>query len=93
MDNWNDSNFKLPQVPIPSDVFESVKSRMIQTKIQARKTQRQITIGTSLLMVLVVINISLVLSSNNLFNKNKKTETAEVLYNHYFKSNQNPFDE
>ncbi len=93
MDNWNDSDFKLPQAAIPHDVFEGVKSRMIQTRIKAQETQRQIAIGASLLLILVVVNSSLVLINNGFFSEKQATDTAEALYNHYLKTNQSPLDE
>jgi hypothetical protein len=93
MDNLYDSDVKLPQAAIPHDVFEGVKMRMTKAKIKAQKTQQQIAIGASLLLMVVVVNGSLVLMDNGFFSKKQTTDTAEVLYNHYFNTNQSPFDE
>ena len=92
MDNWNDSDFKLPKTSIAKDVFEDVKKRLITRRIEAQNNRRQMAIGSVLLLILGVVNIGILL---NIHEKTPKTtaQQAEMLNKAYFETSKNAFDE
>ena len=92
MDNWNDSDFKLPKTSIAKDVFEDVKKRLITRRIEAQNNRRQMAIGSVLLLILGVVNIGILL---NIHEKTPKTaaQQAEMLNKAYFETGKNAFDE
>ena len=90
MDNWNDSDFKLPKANVPNAVFESVKKKVIARRIEAQKNRQQVVIGSALLLVLAVVNIGILL---NIREKTPKTtaEQAKIVYDSFFKMDKNAF--
>jgi hypothetical protein len=94
MKNWNEEDFKIPQAPLPFDVFEGVKKGVITARIAAQRTRRNLTIAASCLLIVGVINCGIVLSESQWFkNENKTAKATETLYNSFFKTSQSPFDE
>ena len=92
MDNWNDSDFKLPKANVPNAVFESVKKKVIARRIEAQKNRQQVVIGSALLLILAIVNIGILL---NIHEKTPKTaaQQAEMLNKAYFETGKNAFDE
>ena len=92
MDNWNDSDFKLPKTSIAKDVFEEVKKRLITRRIEAQNNRRQMAIGSVLLLILGAVNMGILLSNRT--EKPKTTaQQAEMLNKAYFETVKNTFDE
>ena len=90
MDNWNDSDFKIPKTSVPKDVFEEVKSKMITRRKEAKKTHQQMVVGSLLLLILGMVNMSIALHN---YKEKPKTmaEQAEIIRETYFKIQNNLF--
>ena len=92
MENWNNSDYKIPKTSLPKDVFDSVKSKIKARRIEAQKTRRQMMVGSVLLLILGGVNIAILLS-NRTKNPKTTTEKAEILQAAYFKISNNSFNE
>ena len=90
MKNWEDKDFKIPKTSVPKDVFEGVKSKMITRRKEAKKTQQQMVVGSFLLLILGIINMSILLSTHKEKPKTR-TEQAVIIQETYFKIQNNPF--
>ena len=90
MDNWNDSDFKLPKANVPNAVFESVRKKVIARRVEAQKNRQQMVIGSALLLILAFVNIGILL---NIRKKTPKTtaEQAKIVYDSFFKMDKNAF--
>ena len=90
MDNWNDSDFKLPKANVPNAVFESVRKKVIARRVEAQNNRQQMVIGSALLLILAVVNMSILLYN---YKENPKTmaEQAEIIRETYFEIHNNPF--
>lgn len=90
MDNWNDSDFKIPKSAIPKAVFEGVKKQMITRRIEAQQNRRQLAIGSVLLLILGAVNIGILMSYSKVDTAKTSAEQAEILHKAYFQTPQNP---
>ena len=90
MDNWNDSDFKLPKANVPNAVFESVKKKVIARRVEAQKNRQQVVICSALLLILGMVNMSILLYN---YKEKPKTmaEQAEIIQETYFKIQNNLF--
>lgn len=86
MDNFNDSDFKLPRATLSGNVYEGVKKRVINIKQQATKNRRQIAIGSALLLVISLVNGFLLMAQKEP-PKQKHDQRAEMLFNAFFEKN------
>ncbi|MBL7815019.1 MAG: hypothetical protein JNL70_08415 [Saprospiraceae bacterium] len=90
MENRENMDYNIPRATLSKDVFPNVKQRMIQSRIKAAKTQRQIAVGASLLLILGVFNIGIAVFYDKAV-KNAQTDPVQSLHDAYFKTNQNSF--
>lgn len=93
MENGRDDNFNIPRLPLPSDVFEGVNRRMRMRRIEAQKSRLWMATASFLLLVLAGAHVGIILSNNRGADNRVSQNETEVLYEAYFKSTKDLFNE
>jgi hypothetical protein len=85
MDIFDNNNNKNHRVSAPKGMYAEVRERIIKERIRSAKMHKQLVIGSALLLLIGILNVSLIV-----FFDNKKpikiaeTTVEQSLYNTYF---------
>jgi hypothetical protein len=84
MENSDNEKWAKQPATAPEGLFNEVRERIIQTRIQTAQTHRQLVIGSALLLVVGAFNIGFILLKNKEKQPISLTNTEQQLYDTYF---------
>jgi RNase P protein component len=84
MDNFDNEKWEKQPAAAPEGMFEQVRQRIIQERIQMAQNRRQLVFGSALLLVIGAFNIGLVLSKTTEKQAISRENTEKTLRETYF---------
>jgi hypothetical protein len=84
MDNFDNTKWGIQPAAAPEGMFNQVRQRIIQERIQTAQTHRQLVIGSALLLVVGAFNIGFILFNKTEKKPVSKANTEQLLYETYF---------
>lgn len=94
MDNFDNNALQTQRVAAPEGMYAQVRARIVQERIRAARTHRQLAIGSALLLIIGGVNIGLILFWKNPPKRPiSKENTEQILYKTYFDNTVNLSDE
>ncbi len=92
MKNFDNKNLKQSRRAAPEGMYSQVRERIVLERIKMAQTRRQLAVGSALLLIVGVINISIILFYKNEQPQADTQNTEKMLYETYF-DNQIPFSQ
>ncbi len=89
MDNFNNEKWHSQPALAPEGMYNQVRQRLIDERIQMAQTHRQLVIGSALLLVVGAFNIGFILLKQPEKQPVSKTNTEQLLYETYFQNTLN----
>ena len=89
MDNFDNKNLKTSRRTAPEGMYGQVRERIIQERIKMATTRRQLAIGSALLLIVGIVNVSIIFYYSGEKQEVVTNNTEKTLYETYF-DNQSP---
>ncbi len=93
MDNFDNKKLQQRSKSAPEGMYNKVRERIVQERIQRTRTRQQLTVGAALLLIIGVVNVSLILFVHTKKLNVEKVSTEQMLYNTYFDNQMTLSDE
>ena len=85
MDIFDNKTNKNHRVSAPKGMYAEVRERIIKERIRSAKMHKQLVIGSALLLLIGILNVSLIVFFDNKKPiKNTEITVEQSLYNTYF---------
>jgi hypothetical protein len=84
MENFDNKKWAKQPATAPEGLFNEVRQRIIQARVESVQTHRQLVIGSALLLVVGAFNIGFILLKNKEKQPISLTNTEQQLYETYF---------
>jgi hypothetical protein len=86
MDNLDNKKWHTQPATAPEGMYNQVRQRIIDERIQIAQTRRQLVVGSALLLVVGAFNIGYILLKQPEKQLVSKTNTEQLLYETYFEN-------
>lgn len=92
MNNLDDINWKKQPANAPEGMYEQVRKRILQERLRMTQNHRQLVVGSTLLLVVGVVNIALIFLRNKEKQPISTPNTEKILYETYFDNTTNIYN-
>ena len=94
MDSSENEFLQTQRASVPEGMYAHIRERLINERVRAARTHRQLALGSALLLIVGGVNIGLILFWENAPKRPISSEnTAQMLYKTYFDNAVNLSDE